>query len=145
MKNILALLVVMTIVGFSQVIIVPSTGASGGTAVGGGTALVTAAELVCVDAAGLVEECNANTTPAVTKAIAAVSTDGIVLANTTPATVGAQKWSPRLHLSGRGWGTTASTSQAVDWIAEVVPVQGLVPSARQMRANNEVGTARPWR
>jgi len=109
----------------------PSGGvAATGGAVGGGSSLTTAGQVVCVDAAGTIEECNAATSPAVTKAIAATSTDGLLLANTTAATVGAQKWSPRLHLSGRGWGTTAGTSQAVDWIAEVVPVQGTVPNAR---------------
>lgn len=126
----LALLLWMTTIGFSQVIIVPSTGAAGGTAVGGGASLTTAGQVVCVDAAGLVEECNAATSPAITKAIAATSTDGLLLANTTAATVGAQKWSPRLHWTGRGWGTTAGTSQAVDWITEGVPVEGPVPSAR---------------
>lgn len=104
--------------------------ASGG--VGGASSLVTAAQVVCVDAAGTAEECNANASPAITKAIAAVSTDGLLLANTTAATAGAQKWSPRMHWSGRGWKTDATAaSQAVDWIAELVPVQGAAnPQAR---------------
>ena len=53
--------------------------------------------------------------------IGSTSTDGIVLENTTAAANGAQQWSSRLRLRGHGWG---GTSQAVDWIAEVVPVQG---------------------
>lgn len=57
--------------------------------------------------------------------IGAVSTDGLVLQNTTAAAAGAQQWSPRLHLIGQGWKTTATAgSQTVDWIAEVQPVQG---------------------
>ena len=53
------------------------------------------------------------------------STDGFVLANTTPATVGAQKFSPRIRLSGNGWKTTATAgSQTTDWILENSPTQG---------------------
>lgn len=60
-----------------------------------------------------------------TQSIAAVSTDGLVLQNTTAAAAGAQQWSPRLHFIGQGWKTTATAgSQSVDWIAEVQPVQG---------------------
>lgn len=59
-----------------------------------------------------------------TQSIAATSTDGIVLQNTTAAANGAQQWSPRLHLIGRGWGTGVNTSQSVDWIMEARPIQG---------------------
>lgn len=59
------------------------------------------------------------------QAIAATSTDGVVLSTPTAATVGAQKWSPRIRWSGSGWKTTATAAaQVVDWIAELVPVQG---------------------
>ena len=58
------------------------------------------------------------------QAVAATSTDGHILATTTAATVGAQKWSPRFRLQGRGWATSDSSSRVVDWIAEVQPVQG---------------------
>lgn len=60
-----------------------------------------------------------------TQAVAATSTDGIVLATTATATAGAQKWSPRLRWSGSGWKTNATAAaQVVDWIAELQPVQG---------------------
>ena len=58
-------------------------------------------------------------------AVAAVSADGLVLATTTPATVGAQKYSPRMRMRGFGWKTDATAaSQAVDFAFEVRPVQG---------------------
>jgi hypothetical protein len=53
-----------------------------------------------------------------TQSIGVTSTDGLVLQNTTAATVSAQQWSPRLRLTGQGWSTTNSASQAVDWIIE---------------------------
>jgi len=56
--------------------------------------------------------------------IGSTSTDGEVLQNTTSAANNAQQWAPRLHWSGRGWQTNTSGSQAVDVIAELVPVQG---------------------
>lgn len=57
--------------------------------------------------------------------IQAVSTDGFVIQNATVASAGVQQWSPRLHFIGQGWKTNATAaSQTVDWIAEVVPVQG---------------------
>lgn len=59
-----------------------------------------------------------------TQSIGAVSTDGTVLQNTTAATVGAQKWSPRLHFIGQGWKTTGTASVTTDWIVELQPVQG---------------------
>lgn len=60
-----------------------------------------------------------------TLSIAATSTDGRVLQNTTAAAAGAQQWSPRLRLTGQGWKTNATAaSQSVDWIVENVPVQG---------------------
>lgn len=53
------------------------------------------------------------------------STDGLVLTDTDAATVGAQKYSPRLRLHGSGWKTTATAdAQDVDWIIENQPVQG---------------------
>lgn len=60
----------------------------------------------------------------ITEAINATSTDGLSLINSTAATVGAQKWSPRTRWTGRGWQTGGSASELVDWIAEVQPVQG---------------------
>lgn len=53
------------------------------------------------------------------------SSDGLLLKNPTAATANNQEFSPRLHLQGQGWKTTATAaSQAVDFIAEVQPVQG---------------------
>jgi hypothetical protein len=50
---------------------------------------------------------------------------GIVLANNTPATVGAQQMSPGIRWMGNGWKTTATAaSQTVDFLADVLPVQG---------------------
>lgn len=61
----------------------------------------------------------------ITQTINATSADGLLLTNTTAAAAGAQQWSPRLHFTGQGWKTNATAaSQAVDWIAEVQPVQG---------------------
>lgn len=60
-----------------------------------------------------------------TQVIGATSTDGLALFNTTSATVGAQKWSPRIHWTGDGWKTTSTAAgQLVDAIAEVQSVQG---------------------
>lgn len=56
--------------------------------------------------------------------IGTTSTDGEVLENTTAAAVGAQQNSPRARWNGRGWATTGSTSQSVDFIAELRPIQG---------------------
>src|ERR1700680_1653262 len=59
-----------------------------------------------------------------TQAIGNASTDGYILLNSTAATVGAQKWSPRLRFTGQGWQTNSSGSQTVDWIVKNQPVQG---------------------
>lgn len=56
--------------------------------------------------------------------IGTTSTSAVVLTNTTAAALGAQQYSPRVRLSGQGWATTPGASQGVDWIAQVVPVQG---------------------
>lgn len=50
---------------------------------------------------------------------------GMTLSNTTAAAAGAQQYSPALKWTGRGWKTNATAaSQAVDFRAYVVPVQG---------------------
>lgn len=75
----------------------------------------------------------------VTSAIGATSTDGMVLQNTTAATVGAQKWSPRLRLTGRGWKTDATAgSQTVDWIIENQPVQGAANPSTNLVFSSQV-------
>jgi hypothetical protein len=54
---------------------------------------------------------------------------GLLLENTTAATVGAQKISPALRLSGKGWATTGSASRDVSVLLDVLPVQGTAPTA----------------
>ncbi len=50
---------------------------------------------------------------------------GLTLSNTTAAAAGVQQYSPAIKWSGRGWKTNATAaSQAVDFRAYVVPVQG---------------------
>jgi hypothetical protein len=56
--------------------------------------------------------------------IGAVSTNGFVLRNTTPAAAGAQQYSPRILLEGQGWKTNATAaSESVRFAFEVQPVQ----------------------
>jgi len=53
-----------------------------------------------------------------------ISGDGVVLQNTTAATSGNQRYSPRLRLTGQGWKTNATAaSQQLDWVVENRPVQ----------------------
>lgn len=57
--------------------------------------------------------------------IGVTSTDGYLLQNLTAAAAGAQQWSPRLHFTGQGWKTnTTASSETVDWIMELQPIQG---------------------
>lgn len=67
----------------------------------------------------------------VIESISNVSTDGLLLANTTAASAGNQQFSPRAHWQGQGWKTTSTAaSQPVDAITELQPVQGTTnPSA----------------
>lgn len=76
-------------------------------------------------------------------AIGATSTDGLILQNTTDAAAGAQQWSPRLRFHGEGWKTDATAaSQEVDWISELVPVQGAAnPSANLVFSSSINGGA----
>lgn len=68
----------------------------------------------------------------VSMAVDATSTDGLALATTTAATVGAQKYSPRIRWTGSGWKTNATAAaQAVDGAVELIPVQGAAaPTAK---------------
>lgn len=97
-----------------------------GTTVGGSSAITSDAGGDLIDT-GFIKDI---------QAIAATSTDGLLLTDTTAATLSNQKWSPRLHFHGLGWGTTAGTSQAVDWIEETQPVQGAVPSGNLVWSSN---------
>jgi hypothetical protein len=50
---------------------------------------------------------------------------GLQVTNTTAAAAGAQQYSPSVRWTGQGWKTTATAaSQAVDFRAYVIPVQG---------------------
>lgn len=60
-------------------------------------------------------------------ALGATPADGFFAVNTTAAANGAQQYGPCIHMEGQGWGTTASTSQAIDFRICVEPVQGAVP------------------
>ena len=64
--------------------------------------------------------------------------DGIILQNTTAATLGVPvQISPDIRFSGKGWNTNTTTSQEVDWIMSTVPVSGLnglTGSVRTIRA-----------
>lgn len=56
-------------------------------------------------------------------ALATTSADGLLLANTTAATVGVPvQISPRLHLQGQGWDTGTVATKVSDWIIENTPV-----------------------
>jgi len=65
-----------------------------------------------------------------TTGAANTSIPGIFLENSTAASVGNQQHSPELILSGRGWGTTAGTSQVINFKTEVIPVQGATVTGR---------------
>src|ERR1043166_9725940 len=87
------------------------------------------------------------TTPAITTSatlsnngIAATSSDGYILQNTTAAASGAQQWSPRIHWIGQGWKTTATAaSQSVDMIAELVPIQSTTNPGSNLIFSQAVG------
>lgn len=71
--------------------------------------------------------------------IGTTSTDGIILQNTTAATVGAQQYSPRLRLTGSGWKTNATAAaQTVDWIIENQPLQGAASPATALTFASQV-------
>jgi hypothetical protein len=75
--------------------------------------------------------------------LGAVTADAGILSNTTAAALGAQQWSPAIRFQGFGWGTTAGTSQAVDWRIYSTAVQGLVPSTSLNFACSIAGAAFP--
>lgn len=68
-----------------------------------------------------------------------VSTDALVLENTEAAVDGAQQWSPRVRWVGQGFG--GSTSQTVEWLAEVIPVQGATNPTSFLRFGSRVNGA----
>lgn len=54
---------------------------------------------------------------------------GLALVNTTAAALGAQQISPATRYKGFAWGTTAGTSQSVEYREYLIPVQAGVPTA----------------
>jgi hypothetical protein len=55
-------------------------------------------------------------------------TDRLQLYNTTAAANGAQQYSPLTHHQAQGFGTTAGTSQSIDFTQGVTATQGTVPT-----------------
>lgn len=67
------------------------------------------------------------------------SGDGAILSNSTAATVGNQRYSPRLRLTGTGWKTTATAgSQVTDWIMENRPIQGAANPTSQLAIASQI-------
>ncbi len=65
------------------------------------------------------------TNATISNAIAATSTDGLILINPTDASNGAQQWSPRIRWHGAGFKSNAtSESQTYDYILELQTAQG---------------------
>jgi len=74
--------------------------------------------------------------------IGTTSTDGLILANTTAAAAGAQQYSPRLRYRGAGWKTDATAaSQVVDFVTELVPVQGAAAPTGNLNWASSIGGA----
>lgn len=76
-----------------------------------------------------------------TQSIGATSTDGLLLTNTTAAALGAQQWSPRVHLAGRGWQTSGSSSVTTEFWEEVQPVQGSSAPTANWVLTSKIGGA----
>lgn len=84
----------------------------------------TVVDHVLADASGPCQiSCGAN-------ALGGASTvDGLLIKNLTAAALGAQQWSPSLSFLSYGWGTTASTSQSIQWRIYSSTVQAAVPTS----------------
>lgn len=77
-----------------------------------------------------------------TIAIGTTSTNGVGLYNPTTATVGAQKWSPRVHYQGSGWKTDATAAgETVDFISELKPIQGTATPTLEFQESAQVNGA----
>lgn len=61
-----------------------------------------------------------------------VGAAALTLENRSAATVGAQKYSPALIWSGRGWQTTGPASETVQVAAQLVPIQGTTHPTQQL-------------
>lgn len=68
-------------------------------------------------------------------------TTGVTVENTTAATVGAQKISPVIRMSGKGWATTGSVSRDVSVGMYVLPVQSTTPYSQFTLAESVNGSA----
>lgn len=68
-------------------------------------------------------------------------TDSSIITNTSAATNGSQQISPATVWEGRGWGTTAGTSQSVKFASYVLPIQGTVPTSQLVFASSIAGGA----
>ncbi len=72
-------------------------------------------------------------------ALGVTSTDGVVLKNATAAAAGAQQISPRVRFVGQGWKTNATAaSQTVEFIEELLPVQGAGAPTGQLQWSAQV-------
>ena len=67
--------------------------------------------------------------------IASTSADGIIVTNSTAATVGAQvQMSPRIRLSGNAWkSNSTAVSQTQDWIIENLPATGAASTSSTLK------------
>lgn len=83
---------------------------------------------------------NAGVLTSTLTALGTTTADSMLLQNTTAAANGAQQVSPAIHWSTFGWGSGGGTSQAVDFRAAVLPVQGVTPSGTwQLMASTSGG------
>jgi hypothetical protein len=77
-------------------------------------------------------------------ALGTTSTAGLSLINSTAAADGAQQVSPALTLRANGWKTTATAaSQTVDFIQDVLPVQGAANPTGSWRLRQSINGAAP--
>lgn len=85
-----------------------------------------AGDLTLPSTSGLISSAGAK---AISTATGTSAGKGLTVDNTTPATVGAQQFSPVIHLKSEGWGTGAGASETVEWFIQGRPVQSANPEA----------------
>jgi hypothetical protein len=71
-------------------------------------------------------------------ALATTPSGGVTLQNVTAAANGAQQVSPPLTLSGQGWNSTGSTSQAGNWHLYTLPIQQAGTIKQQLNFDSSV-------
>jgi hypothetical protein len=64
--------------------------------------------------------------------------NSLILADTTTASSGNQQFSPSIRLTGQGWETGTTASQAVDWQIENDPVQGATNPSTNLIFNRRI-------